>query len=186
MLFASHNEDATDQGSCRPACGPVHLPEPTSMSTARRILIVDDDEELRESLKDQLALHDEFEVLTAGTASKGMELGKNDHFDLVVLDVSLARHGWPRGRAAPAQGRLQDPDRHADGQCLRRRPDPRSRRRRQRLRHQAVQVRGAARPHTRAAAPARAERGCGLCDRALHVQAGLQASARREGHEDPA
>ena len=34
------------------------------MTTARRILIVDDDEELRETLKDQLVLHDEFEVLT--------------------------------------------------------------------------------------------------------------------------
>jgi DNA-binding NtrC family response regulator len=31
------------------------------MSTARKILIVDDDEDLRESLKDQLALHDEFD-----------------------------------------------------------------------------------------------------------------------------
>jgi len=59
------------------------------MTTARRILIVDDDEELRETLKDQLVLHDEFEVLTAGTASKGMELAKADHFDLLVYDVSL-------------------------------------------------------------------------------------------------
>ena len=59
------------------------------MSTARRILIVDDDEDLRETLKDQLVLHDEFEVLTAGTASKGIDLAKNDHFDLVVFDVSL-------------------------------------------------------------------------------------------------
>ena len=30
------------------------------MSTARRILLVDDDEDLRMSLKDQLVLHDEF------------------------------------------------------------------------------------------------------------------------------
>jgi hypothetical protein len=34
----------------------------TNMSTARRVLIVDDDEDLRETLKDQLILHDEFEV----------------------------------------------------------------------------------------------------------------------------
>src|SRR5689334_13336267 len=59
------------------------------MSTARKILIVDDDEDLRESLKDQLALHDEFEVSTAGTASKGIEAVKADHFDLVMLDVGL-------------------------------------------------------------------------------------------------
>ncbi len=59
------------------------------MSTARKILIVDDDEDLRESLKDQLALHDEFEVFTAGTASKGVEVVKNEHLDLVLLDVGL-------------------------------------------------------------------------------------------------
>ncbi|HVY42375.1 MAG: response regulator transcription factor [Bacteroidota bacterium] len=59
------------------------------MSTARRILLVDDDEELRDSLKDQLALHDEFEILTAGTATQGIEIAKNDHLDLVLLDVGL-------------------------------------------------------------------------------------------------
>jgi DNA-binding response OmpR family regulator len=59
------------------------------MSTARKILIVDDDEDLRESLKDQLALHDEFEVFTAGTASKGIEVAKSEHLDLVMLDVGL-------------------------------------------------------------------------------------------------
>ena len=59
------------------------------MSTARKILIVDDDEDLRESLKDQLALHDEFEVFTAGTASKGVDVVKNEHLDLVLLDVGL-------------------------------------------------------------------------------------------------
>jgi DNA-binding response OmpR family regulator len=59
------------------------------MSTARRILLVDDDDELRESLKDQLALHDEFEILTAGTASQGVDLAKKEHLDLVLLDVGL-------------------------------------------------------------------------------------------------
>src|SRR5688572_27293070 len=59
------------------------------MSTARRILLVDDDDELRESLKDQLALHDEFEIVNAGTASQGIEIAKGDHLDLVLLDVGL-------------------------------------------------------------------------------------------------
>src|SRR6187200_18259 len=67
----------------------IHQSEPKSMSTARKILIVDDDEDLRESLKDQLALHDEFEVFTAGTASKGIEVAKSEHLDLVMLDVGL-------------------------------------------------------------------------------------------------
>lgn len=59
------------------------------MSTARKILIVDDDEDLRSSLRDQLALHDEFEVTTAGTASKGVEIARADHFDLILFDVGL-------------------------------------------------------------------------------------------------
>jgi DNA-binding response OmpR family regulator len=59
------------------------------MSNVRKILLVDDDEELRESLREQLALHDEFEVATAGTAAKGVEGAKADHVDLLILDVSL-------------------------------------------------------------------------------------------------
>jgi DNA-binding response OmpR family regulator len=59
------------------------------MSNVRKILLVDDDEELRESLREQLALHDEFEVITAGTAGKGVEAAKGDHLDLLILDVSL-------------------------------------------------------------------------------------------------
>jgi DNA-binding response OmpR family regulator len=63
--------------------------EPFSMSTARKVLLVDDDDDLRTSLKDQLVLHDEFEVHEAGTATKGMEAARNGRFDLVVFDVGL-------------------------------------------------------------------------------------------------
>jgi DNA-binding response OmpR family regulator len=59
------------------------------MSTARKILIVDDDEDLRESLREQLALHDEFDIATADTATSGIEAVKDDHHDLVILDVGL-------------------------------------------------------------------------------------------------
>jgi DNA-binding response OmpR family regulator len=59
------------------------------MSTARKILIVDDDEDLRSSLKDQLALHEEFEVTIAGTASRGLELARSSHYDLLLFDVGL-------------------------------------------------------------------------------------------------
>ena len=59
------------------------------MSPARTILIVEDDEDLRDSLKDQLNLHDEFEVTTVGTASKGMELAKTDHYELMLFDIAL-------------------------------------------------------------------------------------------------
>ena len=59
------------------------------MSSARKILIVDDDDELRESLKEQLALYDEFELATAPNAAKGLEQAKIGHFDLLILDVGL-------------------------------------------------------------------------------------------------
>jgi DNA-binding response OmpR family regulator len=59
------------------------------MSAARKILIVDDDDDLRESLREQLSLYDEFELATAPTATKGMEQAKSGHFDLLILDVNL-------------------------------------------------------------------------------------------------
>lgn len=57
--------------------------------TLRRILIVDDDEMLRDSLSEQLALHPEFEVVLAETAASGVEQAKTGDIDLVVMDVGL-------------------------------------------------------------------------------------------------
>ena len=59
------------------------------MTTGHRILIVEDDEDLCESLKDQLNLHDKFEVTTAATASKGIELAKTNNYELLMFDVAL-------------------------------------------------------------------------------------------------
>jgi DNA-binding response OmpR family regulator len=59
------------------------------MSTARKILIVDDDEDLRETLKDQIALHDEFVALTASNATEGIACAQSEAADLVILDVGL-------------------------------------------------------------------------------------------------
>ena len=59
------------------------------MSTARKIVLVDDDDDLRETLQDQLALHDEFEVAVASNAAQGIELAKADHVDLLIFDVGL-------------------------------------------------------------------------------------------------
>ena len=59
------------------------------MSNARQILIVDDDEDLRDSLRDQLALYDEFQIATAATAAEGLEAARSGHLDLVLFDVGL-------------------------------------------------------------------------------------------------
>ena len=46
------------------------------MSNARKILIVDDDTELREALVEQLALHEEFEATSADTVRSRCYTGK--------------------------------------------------------------------------------------------------------------
>jgi DNA-binding response OmpR family regulator len=57
--------------------------------TARKILIVDDDPDLREALVEQLSLFEEFEPLEAETATRGMQAARNAHVDLVLMDVGL-------------------------------------------------------------------------------------------------
>ena len=59
------------------------------MTTGRRILIVDDDEGLRDMLSEQLQLHEEFLTTTAATAKESLELAKTDYFDVILLDVGL-------------------------------------------------------------------------------------------------
>jgi len=57
--------------------------------TTKRILIVDDDQPLREALVEQLTELDEFEVTEAGTGADGLAAAAESPFDLVILDVGL-------------------------------------------------------------------------------------------------
>jgi DNA-binding response OmpR family regulator len=59
------------------------------MSATKKIMIVDDDALLRETLREQFSLHDEFLVSEAATATAGLKAVKADHADLVILDVNL-------------------------------------------------------------------------------------------------
>src|SRR6185295_12980313 len=59
------------------------------MSNARKILIVDDDAELREALVEQLALHEEFESIAVDNGNKGVQAAKAGQIDLVIMDVGL-------------------------------------------------------------------------------------------------
>ncbi|WP_306258992.1 response regulator transcription factor [Pararhizobium sp. IMCC21322] len=55
----------------------------------RKILIVDDDTDLREALVEQLALYEEFEIADADTAATGMAAARDGRVDLMVMDVGL-------------------------------------------------------------------------------------------------
>ncbi|MGH6952612.1 MAG: response regulator transcription factor [Alphaproteobacteria bacterium] len=59
------------------------------MATGKRILIVDDDAQLRQSLAEQLALYKEFVTTEAATGGEGLEAVKGDTVDAVILDVGL-------------------------------------------------------------------------------------------------
>jgi DNA-binding response OmpR family regulator len=59
------------------------------MKPRRKILLVDDDEALRRSLSEQLTLHEEFDIVEAGTADGALKAAKDETFDLVLLDVGL-------------------------------------------------------------------------------------------------
>ena len=59
------------------------------MATLRKILLVDDDDDLREALSEQLVMTEDFDVFEARTGAEGMEKVKAGLYDLVILDVGL-------------------------------------------------------------------------------------------------
>jgi DNA-binding response OmpR family regulator len=59
------------------------------MSVGHKILIVDDDDALRQSLAEQLQLHEEFAAAQAPTAGEALDLAKAQYFDAILLDVGL-------------------------------------------------------------------------------------------------
>ncbi|HEY0439233.1 MAG TPA: response regulator transcription factor [Xanthobacteraceae bacterium] len=59
------------------------------MATKRKILIVDDDADLRGTLAEQLLLHEEFEATGTDTGAKGVEEAQANQADLVLMDVGL-------------------------------------------------------------------------------------------------
>ena len=58
-------------------------------AAAKKILVVDDDEPLRQSLGEQLRLHEEFATVEVDNGSKALDASKNEYFDAILLDVGL-------------------------------------------------------------------------------------------------
>jgi len=71
------------------------------MAKASKVLIVDDDPELRDGLTEQLSLH-EFEAVAAENGSKGVQAAKAGQID----GRGSAGHRRPRSGAHPAQERI--------------------------------------------------------------------------------
>ena len=57
--------------------------------TLKKILLVDDDADLRGALADQLVLTEEFDVFEGSTGAEGLERAKAQPHDLIILDVGL-------------------------------------------------------------------------------------------------
>ena len=59
------------------------------MAQPKTILIVDDDNDLRGALAEQLELHEEFRAAQATTAGEGLRMARESKADLILLDVDL-------------------------------------------------------------------------------------------------
>src|SRR5215467_11045157 len=59
------------------------------MPRGNKILIVDDDPELRDALTERLSLHEEFEAVAVENGSKGVQAAKVGQIDLIIMDVGL-------------------------------------------------------------------------------------------------
>ena len=61
----------------------------TKATTGKKILLVDDDAALRDSLSEQLRLHEEFQTAESDSAADALEITKSEYFDAILLDLGL-------------------------------------------------------------------------------------------------
>ena len=59
------------------------------MSAQKNILIVDDDQALRQSLAEQLHMYEEFTASEAATGRAALDAVKTERYDLILLDIGL-------------------------------------------------------------------------------------------------
>ena len=59
------------------------------MSTLKKILLVDDDDDLREALSEQLVMNEDFDVFEVDSGATAIEKAKEAIYHLVILDVGL-------------------------------------------------------------------------------------------------
>ena len=59
------------------------------MAQLKKILLVDDDDDLREALSEQLVMTEDFDVFEADSGAEAMKRAKEGLYDLIILDVGL-------------------------------------------------------------------------------------------------
>lgn len=59
------------------------------MAVTKSLLLVDDDNDLREALSEQFELYEGFTTLQAETATAGVKMAEAERVDLILLDVEL-------------------------------------------------------------------------------------------------
>jgi len=59
------------------------------MNTVKKVLLVDDDDDFRTVLSEQLRMTEDYEVVTAATGAAALEVVGRRSFDLILLDVEL-------------------------------------------------------------------------------------------------
>ena len=59
------------------------------MAAKKTILIVDDDDDLRETLAEQLELYDELQTVLCANATEGLNTAKSTRADIILLDVDM-------------------------------------------------------------------------------------------------
>ncbi|MEM9938983.1 MAG: response regulator transcription factor [Pseudomonadota bacterium] len=59
------------------------------MAVTKSLLLVDDDNDLREALAEQFGLYEGFSILQADNATKGVKLAESERVDLILLDVDM-------------------------------------------------------------------------------------------------
>ncbi|MFG6559399.1 MULTISPECIES: response regulator transcription factor [unclassified Sulfitobacter] len=59
------------------------------MAQLKKILLVDDDDDLREALSEQLIMTEDFDVFEAANGTEAMAKAKEALYDLIILDVGL-------------------------------------------------------------------------------------------------
>lgn len=59
------------------------------MSNASRLLVVDDEAILRDTLAEQLGMNQEFEIVLAETAKQAIDIVGRERIDLIIMDIGL-------------------------------------------------------------------------------------------------